>query len=155
MQTQRVDMVEQTGIVWVEARPATESVIEFGRKCGMTFKLIEGHEGLLTEPITDDKFAYFDISDAPDFPIPEKARQRLFLVGTHYPIQQIIIADDLRKPKEFRETAEAAGKVALTAAGILTLGVAVIATGLAYCLLYDPKLIVVVDGKWISIAEWL
>jgi hypothetical protein len=122
--------------------------MEFGQQCGMTFKVLE-RKGILTETERDERYVYYPIDELPQgFHIPNEAHRRLEMVGSNFPIQQIIIADDLTKPATFGEVAKKVARVGLS--------VMAIATVLVFeAMLTDPKLIVVVDGRWISIAEWL
>jgi hypothetical protein len=156
-QTQLEQAVVEHQPIWVEVPTTTvaQAVIAFGHERNMTFKPVE-HHGLLVEPFVKGDFLYFDISDQPDFPMPKSARERLFLVGCHFPIKQIIIADDTRKPLELRKAAEKVGKVVVGTAGILAIGAAIVGAVIGYAILYDPKLIVVCsDDTWVSICEWL
>ena len=155
-----MDAVDVLELVWVEADEVESvdvaQVIEFGRRRGMTFKVIEGRQGILLETERDERFVYYPANELPQgFHIPHEADRRLDLVGINFPIQQIIIADDLRQPPTFGEVAQKTGRATLTVAGVVAAAAAVVAVAIAAAILYDPKLIVVINDRWISIAEWV
>lgn len=142
-----MNTVEIRELIWVESRDTAQEVVEFGRQHGMTFKLVDRH---------DERYVYYPIDELPQgFHIPNEAHRRLELVGSNFPIQGIIVADDREAPPTFGEVAKKVGKVALAATGVIATAVAVVGVAVASAILYDPKLIIVIDGQWISIAEWL
>jgi hypothetical protein len=136
-------------VVWVESQDKVQEVIDFGQQHGLTFKLLD-RRGLLNQTERDEKYIYYPIDELPQgFHIPNEAHRRLEVVGSNFPIAQIIIADDLDEPASFGEVAKKVARVGLSVMAI----VGAIALDV---MLSDPKLIIVTpDGSWISIAEWL
>jgi hypothetical protein len=143
-----MNAVDVREMVWVESVDTAQAVIEFGNQHGMTFKVLDRRD-LLQQTERDEKYVYYPIDELPQgFHIPNEAHRRLEMVGSNFPIQQIIIADDLTKPATFGEVAKKVARVGMS--------IMAIATVLVFeAMLTDPKLIIVVDGQWISIAEWL
>jgi hypothetical protein len=88
------------------------------------------------------------------FKMPKEAHRRLALVGSHFAIKQIVIAEELRSNEiDWRHVAEVVGRATI---GVLQ-GLAVVAGALTVAVLSgDPKLIVILaDDSWVSICEWL
>ena len=146
----------------VDVRERTElamSVFRFGEQQGMTFKP-QPYRGMLAQPFTDEEFLYRDARDMPpEFNMPLKAWRRFFAVYENYPVVQVVIAEEIEPEREWQKTIEA-GKTAAKGAGIVAgavgVGLLTILAMVPMALMADPKLIVVLDdGSWLSIAEWV
>jgi hypothetical protein len=137
------------------ARHYDDELIEFGESVGCTFKKIPMYRGVVTEAFADETFVYRDVGEMPDtFKMPKEAHRRLALVGSHFAIKQIVIAEEIKSNEiDWRHVAEVVGRATI---GVLQ-GLAVVAGALTVAVLSgDPKLIVILaDDSWVSICEWL
>ena len=153
--------MNQNRVAVVEEQTALAmSVLRFGEESDTPFKPIPEYRGALVETFTDDEFIYRDAREMPpDFNMPLEAWRIFFAVYENPAISphivQVVIADELEPNKEIDRAKDVAVGGVVAAIGIAAL-LATAALAIAPLLLRDPKLIIVLDdGTWISICEWV
>lgn len=145
-----------TQLNWKVVTDEVSEVIEFGIRKKWFFRIMD-EKGVIEKPILKSNWYYVPI-EADCTIIPKEALDRLEAVKTQFHICQVIVGHEIVEAPEVQPEIEMPAipwKGIGLVVGALALGLVYVLVSAVSCIA-DPCLIVVLeDGTWISICEWL